>query len=849
MRKVFSVLFIILSLYSSAQKIHGIVFNNKGDLLPYSSVTIKGTTVGASANNRAKYAINVRPGTYTVVCQHIGYATQEKKVTVQNLDEELVFFLSEQKLELKEVVVKTGGEDPAYLIIRQAIKKRPEYNKEVNAFTCDLYTKDMIKLRRLPKRIMGRKVPDADRVDMGLDTTGAGIIYLSESTADVFSEQPDHFKLEVKSSRVSGSDGFGFTFPTFVSLYQNNVILFTQKLNPRGFISPIADNALNFYRYKYLGSFWENGKEVNSIRVTPRRKYEPLFSGIINITENDWRIHSLDLVLSKESQLEIVDTLQITQFHVPVANDTWRIKNQLIHFNFSQLGIDAEGNFVSVYSDYNLKPVFKKDFFDNVVVKYDSGVNKKPKAYWDTIRPVPLEREEARDYIVKDSMLEVHKDSAKSQMTADILNAKQGKINPLDIFWGGINRTRYFKDGSYQWAVEPLIKGLEYNPAEGLVVNVGGSYEKYLKEAKTNLSLHPSLRYGFSNRHLNGALEVVLRTRDFESQGKLKRQTWSFAGGRRVTQFNRESPITPLINSISTLLYGDNYMKTYENVFGNIVFTKRYESGLRVTAGALYEDRTPLNNTTLFTLSKKDSVNITPNYPYERISTQFTPHQAVIVSVDVSFKPGQKYIQFPDRKVPLGSKYPTFALNYTKGFNDILGSDVNFDKWKFMLYDDLNLRIGGLLKYKISVGGFLNNKQVFIQDYQHFNGNLTAAASEYVNSFQLVSYYAFSTTTSFYGEVHLEHHFNGLITNKIPWFNKLNWHLVAGTNTFFINDKNNHVELFTGIENILKIFRIDVVVGFDNRQPTRTALRLGFGGLLGGNMSINRKSNAVSFSF
>jgi len=849
MRKVFSVLFIILSLHSSAQKIHGIVFNDKGDLLPYSSVTIKGTTIGASANNRAKYAINVRPGSYTVVCQHIGYATQEKKVTVQNSDEELVFFLSEQKLELKEVIVKTGGEDPAYAIIRQAIKKRPEYNKEVNAFTCDLYTKDMIKLRRLPKKIMGRKVPDADRVDMGLDTTGAGIIYLSESTADVFSQQPDKFKLEIKSSRVSGSDGFGFTFPTFVSLYQNNVILFTQKLNPRGFISPIADNALNFYRYKYLGSFWENGKEVNSIRITPRRKYEPLFSGIINITENDWRIHSLDLVLSKESQLEIVDTLQITQFHVPVTKDTWRIKNQLIHFNFNQFGIDAVGNFVSVYSDYNLQPVFKKDFFDNVVVKYDSGVNKKPKAYWDTIRPVPLEREEARDYIVKDSMLEVHKDSAKSQMTADILNAKQGKINPLDIFWGGINRTRYLKDGSYQWSVDPLIKGLEYNPAEGVVVNAGGSYEKYLKEAKTNLSLHPSLRYGFSNRHLNGALEVVLRTRDFESQGKLKRQTWSFAGGRRVTQFNRESPITPLINSISTLLYGDNYMKTYENIFGNAVFTKRYESGLRVTAGALYEDRTPLNNTTLFTLSKKDSVHITSNYPYERISDQFTPHQAIIVSVDVSFKPGQKYIQFPDRKVPLGSKYPTFALNYTKGFKDILGSDVNFDKWKFMLYDDLNLRIGGLLKYKISVGGFLNNKQVFIQDFQHFNGNLTAAASEYVNSFQLVSYYAFSTTTSFYGEVHLEHHFNGLITNKIPWFNKLNWHLVAGTNTFFISDKDNHVELFTGIENILKIFRVDVVVGFDNRQPTRTALRIGFGGLLGGNMSINRKSNSVSFSF
>jgi len=361
--------------------------------------------------------------------------------------------------------------------------------------------------------------------------------------------------------------------------------------------------------------------------------------------------------------------------------------------------------------------------------------------------------------------------------------------------------------------------------------------------------LQPNLRYGFSNKHLNGGLEVVLRTRDFEPEGKLRRETWTFSGGRRVTQFNRESPITPLINTISTLLYGDNFMKTYENIYGQIGFNRRFESGFRLGVNALYEDRSPLNNTTTYTFFKKDSINIKPNYPYDRIDEQFTPHKAVIVSLDLSFKPGQKYIQYPDRKVPLGSKYPTFALNYTKGIDGVLGSDVNFDKWKFSVYDDLNLRIGGLLKYRISAGGFFNNKKVFIQDYQHFNGNLTAAASEYVNSFQLVSYYAFSTITSLYGEIHLEHHFNGLLTNKIPFLKKLNWHLVAGTNTFYIDDKNNHVELFVGIENILKLLRFDVVAGFDNGKQNRMAIRIGFGGLIGGNMSINRRANTLSFNF
>src|SRR5690606_4457883 len=95
----------------SAQKIYGTVFDEKGDLLPFASITIKGTTAGSSANNRARYAINVLPGTYAVICQHINYTTVEKTVTVTDTDEELSFVLSERRLTMKEVVITTGGED------------------------------------------------------------------------------------------------------------------------------------------------------------------------------------------------------------------------------------------------------------------------------------------------------------------------------------------------------------------------------------------------------------------------------------------------------------------------------------------------------------------------------------------------------------------------------------------------------------------------------------------------------------------------------------------------------------------------------------------------------------------
>ena len=848
MQKMLLVLFVITSLHSSAQKIYGTVFNDKGDLLPYASITIKGTSTGASANNKAKYSFTVTPGSYTVICQHIGFTKQEKTVVIDNMDEELTFILAEQKLTMKEVVVTSGGEDIAYAIIRQAIKKRNYYNKQVNAFECDLYAKDIMKLRTLPKRIMGQKIPDEDRRSIGLDTSGKGIIYLSESVAKVHIAEPDKFKMEVLSSRVSGSGGFGFTFPTFISLYSNNVKIFTEKFNPRGFISPIADGAIGFYKYKFLGSFFEDGKEINSIKVTPRRNYEPLFSGVIYITADDWRIHSCNLILTKTSQLEIIDTLQITQINVPVSNEVWRVKNQLLHFNFKQFGIDAVGNFVNVYSNYNINPVFGKKYFDNIIIKYDTGVNKKTAAYWDTIRPVPLEPEEKKDYQVKDSIYALQKDSILSRRSVDSLNKKQGKIKALDIFWKGINRRHYTKTNTYSWGIGGLIKSLEYNTVEGVAVNTGFYYNTYIKKIKSNFSIEPHVRYGFNNTHLNAWADIKFATRDWSANKKIKRETWSLSGGKRVSQFNKESPITALNNTITTLFWGDNFMKIYENYFGSVGFSKRCESGLRFAVNALYEDRIPVENTTSFTVRKKDSVKMTPNYPYEKIASQFPAHQAFIVSVDVSIKPGQQYIQFPNNKVAIGSKYPTFSINYTKGIENIFGSDVNFDKWKFTINDTKNFKLAGELKYKIGIGGFLNSKKMFIQDYQHFNGNRSSAASEYVNSFQLAKYYANSTNENFYSFGHLEHHFNGLLTNKIPLFKRLNWNLVAGSNAFYVNKNTNYAEVFVGLENIYKIFRVDFVAGYANGAKGLTGIRIGFGGIIGGNVSRSGSGQNRSLS-
>lgn len=843
MRTVFTLFFFYCSFHLQAQRVYGTVFNEMGDLLPYASITVKGSTAGASANDKAKFSFSLPPGIYTLVCQRIGYTAQEQKIELKD-QAEVTFILKLQKLTMDEVVIKSGGEDPAYAIIRNAVKKRNTYLNEVNGFSCGLYGKDMVKLRRLPERIMGIKVPKEDRQSMRLDSAGQGIIYLSESISKIYTQKPDKFKMDVISSRVSGSGGFGFTFPVFISMYNNNVNVFSGQLNPRGFVSPIADGALNFYRYIYLGSFWEEGKEINQIKVIARRKFEPAFSGIINITEGDWRIHSLDLIVTKESQLELLDTLTIKQIHVPVTPEVWRTKDQVITFTFKMFGIDALGSFLNVYNKYDINPGFRKKYFNNVVVQYDTAVNKKSKQYWDSIRPVQLEPEEAKDYKIKDSVFEGRRDSAFSKRSIDSLRKKQGPIKVKQVFWSGFNRSDFDPTHPTSISWEPLLRSIQYNTVEGLVARVNFSVRRTLPAWKEQITLTPLLRYGFSNRHLNTSAQISFSKRAFtwdSDGGNSHRRTWTFAGGKRVSQFNKDNPITPLMNGIYTLADRKNYMKIYESWFGEVSYSRRMDNGLQFIIRGVYEDRLPLSNTSDFSFFGSKRTNIfTPNYPFEKLTTQFSRHQAVVGSVSVEFKPGQRYIQFPRGKRPIGSKYPTLAASYEKGIETIWGSDVNFDKWKFSVWDDINLKLFGRMRYRFGVGGFINDRSVFIQDYQHFNGNQLVFASEYLNSFQLAPYYANSTTSRFYAIGHLEHHFNGLLTNKIPFFRRLNWHLVGGANAFFVNRNNNYAEIFGGIENIFKVLRIDVVASYLDGKSGTVGVRVGLGGLLGNSIRFGR---------
>jgi hypothetical protein len=810
-------LILVCSIDAIAGRVTGLVKDEKGQLLPFASIMIKGTSRGTTANNEGRYFLNLDSGQHIIICQYVGYSREEKTIIIGSEPMELNFTLRLQAYSMDSVVVKSGGPDPAYAIIREAIKKRPYYLNQVDAFQSDVYIKGQLRLRDYPNKLFGRKIDFEDG-----DTSRKKILYLSETYARLSVKKPNRTKIEVLSTRVSGnSDSYGFSSPQIISFYENNVKV-GNNLNPRGFVSPIASNALNFYRYKLEGVFFEEGKEINKIKVTPRRKYEPLFSGYINITEGDWRIHSVQLLLSKESQLEIMDTVRIEQLYVPFDKDLWVIKTQVIYPSIKMMGFDAYGNFVNVYSQYNIAPEFAPKFWDNTIMKFNEGSNKKPAEHWDSIRPIPLQTDEVLDYRKKDSLEIVRKEPAY----LDSIDRIRNKVTLMGIVFSGLEFNREKSRETYR--VNGLARTLGYNTAEGATVNLRGTYIKRFDSTGFNhsLSITPVIRYGFSNTHLNAYL---LTGYNF---GNKYRNNITVSGGKRVYQFNNDNPIGDISNVLSTLLWVNNHLKNYEAWFGRVSYRKGFGDGLNAFGNLSFQDRLPLENTTDFKIREFKNREFTPNYP-EIMTENFKRHQALALTVGLSWRPGSRYIEFPDRRINMGSKYPTLTGSVTQGIHKLLGSDVDYTKWRFGISDHLNLNLKGVFSYNFAVGGFLRTDSVPVIDYHHFLGNQILTASDYLASFQVLPYYEYSNNAPFYTEAHVEHHFNGMLTNKIPLFRRLNWNLVAGSNAFYINSKNSYIEFFAGLENLFKIARFDFVWGVANDRHSTFDVRLGIRGIGG----------------
>ncbi len=785
--------------------VSGKITDENNQPLPFVTVYIKNTSIGTTANIDGLYNLTLSPGNYILCFKLIGYKSTNESIVVSD-NSILNIKLQPESFNLKEIEVKANGEDPAYAIIRAAIKKRKFYQEQVDGYSCDIYIKGEQRITKKPKKIMGIEVdPEGD-----IDST-TGIVYLSESVSKFNFKQKNKIKEEMISSKVSG-DNKAFSYnqasDMLFNFYENS--LEVAGLSERGFISPISNNAMFSYRYKLVGIFYEDGVRINKIQVIPKRKNDPVFSGILNIMEDTWRIHSLQLMLTKEAQIDFVDTLRINQIFVPINKDVWLPFSNKFTFDFGVLGIKGDGMYVSVNSNYIIDPDFPKHFFTNEIMKVNDDANKKDSSYWKEYRPIPLTTEEEYDYRKRDSIARLK----NSKPYADSLDRKKNKFKFKDLLFGYNHENTFRKE---YFSISGPLTGFQFNTVQGFNLSTDIGFYKYY-ENKKSYKMGGTIGYGFTNKDLYGSMYVgyLYKPQKFEK--------FTCTIGKEYTQFNENRPIFPIINSLYTLLNEQNFMKLYLKYYLNIAHTAELINGFYFSPTVEYANRISLINTSDFRLVKS-KYDYTSNNPIDTSSHgySFPGNQSLTLNLQIRYVFKQRYYTAPNVKYIMGSKYPTLIFNYKKGIN-ALGSSVNYDLLTLGIEHKLNLKWLGNSLYSLTAGRFLNTRRMYFMDFYHFNGNQTLFSGFGLSDFQLLDYYKNSTNKQFL-EGHFEHNFGGFFLTKIPLINKLKLQETGKISILTSDGKNAYAELSVGIQRIG--FRADFVTGFSNQKKICSGIRIG----------------------
>ena len=805
--------------------VKGKIVDEYGSTIPFVNVYVEGTNNATTANADGEFGLNVKEGSNLELSfQTLGYKKHKEKLDINTQTSDLTIKLKSENMQLQEVLVKANAKDPAFAIMREAIKRRKNNMDKVQSFSADIYMRSNVKLLKLPKKlpffINKKDLPDSNNL---------GLMYLSESVAKYYTQKPDYKKEEMIASKVSGQKS-GFSWnrveDVFINFYEPSIKL--EGYSERPFISPLATGSLLSYKYKYLGTFYVDSKPIHKIQIIPRRKGDPLFHGELYINEGDnYQLYSSDLFITKDAQIDFVDTVHIKQEMIKVQDSIWVPLQMQISSHIKVFGISASDISTASISNYQVNRSFPKRFFSNEVFKIEDQANKKDTSFWATTRPAILSLEESKYYRKGDSI-------QKRMDSKEYKDSVSKATSKWRLGINGLSKRNDIKE--YSFNTNPLYNMVNYNTVEGVNATLKALYYKYSKETRQIKGISAQAHYGFDNYKWSGAIS------GFNLFNPKKGQRIAFSIGRYMEQFNAHEPISPIFNTAYTLFDKSNYMKLYQKDMIEIKYRQELMNGLYGNIEASYQSREALLNHSYYYFTGGKHKHFTSNNPttndgaYSQ-TPSFDPDQVLQFKVGFKFIPFAKYETYPTFKRLLATKWPEISVVYKKGISTN-SSLFNYDYLEVGVGKDINLRAIGEFKFDVLAGAFFNNANMNFIDYKHFNGNQTLFLTNPPNTeiagvstrvpiseFHALNYYQYSTNTK-YIEYHAAHNFRGFFIGKIPLLRKTKFYEVAGINGL-LTETGSYNEVYVGFDKILQILRFDVGTAINGNAKVNLFYRIG----------------------
>jgi hypothetical protein len=781
------------SIQSHGQSISGNVYNMDNQPIPYANIYIRELQTGTTTDENGYYYMALTTGgEYQIVVSSLGYETLDMMIIVADEGLKKPLFLKASSFDLEEVIVRASKRDPAYAIIQNAIDNKKKYLKSVDSYKTDIYVKavEEIDRKNRGKEKKVEAVPvDNGQID-GINIMGGELtpvlteaqkanmallnrLNMIEMQVTLNYQYPKNYKEERTAYKAYG-DKSGLFIPKFgetdFNFYRNMVKL--TGIADAPIISPLSNTSILSYKFKLIETKAEGTALVHKIKVTPRKSGNSTVNGYIYINDGLWNINRVDFELT-ESGLKFFDEFSLKQDYREFEDSVWIIYRQ--EFNYeTKVGRfqTFSGNTTLRFSNFQKDYQFPEKFFKNEVVVTTKEAYERDTLYWKQLRPEALTVDQQKVVFLRDSI----ESFVNSKEYQDSITADFNRITLLEIFWEGVGwRNNDKKSEIYLGSLPSLV---DFSVVGGWRAGPFAYYSRRFENGQM-MSTSGRLSYGLQNQDLTGFVNGWFRY----NPHRLADIRLNI--GRQFQSINN-------FDAFFNQLRVSNYILNDE-----IELRHRIEivNGLYLSTNFSYNDRKSIEDYIENPLEQL--------FPSEDILV-FDPYQAFISDISLEFTPGQKYMTEPNRKIILGSNYPTFTLRHSKGWQNVFGSDIDFDYLELGINQDLLLGQFGHLIYNVNIGDFVNTKVLQEVDLRRFRQSDPIWYSNPLHSFQSLD--TALSTTNLFVEFHAVHHFNGAFINNIPLLKKTGVRLVAGGGFLWIKENNfRHQEVMVGLERVFKL--------------------------------------------
>jgi hypothetical protein len=783
--------------------VHGTITNRfTKERIPFASVSWKRSGQGVVSDSAGNFSIRaVRHQKDTLLVSSVGFQIQALPLSLLKDTTEVNIFL-ENTRDAGEVVVKSRY-NRGLLWWKKIVANRAINNPyRQKSYSYELYNKVEVDIDNFSrKKFEQYKLLKPfgfilDNIDSLSEDKPFLPVFLSESLSDCyFATEPLREREEIKAIKTNGIKNESILqymggLNQRINSYDNYISLFGKE-----FISPLSTVGDRYYDYRGADTQYIAGQRYLHLLFSPKREGENTFSGDCWVHQTSWGVKKITLNMSSSASINFVNRLSVIQEFSRQGDSSWVFTKDKFVAELSPLKKDKLAFIArktSLYSNIRMNEPFVEEALEKNVrdekVVIREGAMGMDTTFWREHRAEPLSVNEEHVYKMIDT------------------------LQKMPLFKKYTDFVTFMVDGRKQLGkieIGPWFKWISGNQLERVRVRFDVATTKLFSD---HLWLHGYLAYGFRDRALKGKGEITYKFPGDQGYSVHASYTQDLDNGR--VRNNDEDITTD--NLFSQLIRRPGIRQKF-------LLEKEVRMWVQKDWGNVFSAR--------LSFTRTDYTTFAPLPPKEMFSTK-ADHTIVSseVGLKLRYSPGARVIHTRRKDFRLKDNKPTLEAGLYAGIPNVWGNIYQYQKLNLSVSQEFPLPRWGKVSYRVYGGRIFGGSLPFMLLEVH-PGNEIYYYNK--NSFNLMN--RFEYISDQYAGFSIEHNFDKRLLNLLPFLRKTTlrqfWNVKAVWGDLSADNKrlnlqdfptyrlrslrgNGYVEAGTGIDNIFRYFRVDMVWRF-----------------------------------